>query len=53
MVTIEEAAHLFKVSKPTVYRWVKHYAIKSRIVDGVRYLDIDGLQHAYESLHSR
>ena len=51
MITINEAMKLFKVSRPTVYRWIKNYAIKSQSIDGVRYFDIDGLQHAYKLRH--
>jgi excisionase family DNA binding protein len=51
MVTIDEAMKLFKVSRPTVYRWIKRYAVKSYYDNGVRYFDIDGLQHAYKLRH--
>jgi excisionase family DNA binding protein len=51
VLTIDEAAKLFKVSKPTIYRWAQKDAIKTRIVDGVRYYDIDGLQSAFEKRH--
>jgi DNA-binding transcriptional MerR regulator len=53
MLTIDEAMKIFKVSRPTIYRWVKHYAVKSKSLDGVRYFDIDGLQHAHESRHTK
>lgn len=51
MLTINEAMKLFKVSRPTIYRWIRDYKVKSRTIDGVRYFDIDGLQHAYELRH--
>jgi len=53
MLTIEEAMKLFKVSRPTVYRWIKHHGVKSKIIDGVRYFDIDGLQNAHESRRAK
>ena len=53
MITIDEAMKLFKVSRPTIYRWIKHYGIKAKSIDGVRYFDIDGLQHAHESRHGK
>ena len=53
MLTIDEAMKIFKVSRPTIYRWIKHYAVKSKSIDGVRYFDIDGLQHAHESRHGK
>jgi excisionase family DNA binding protein len=52
VLTIEEAAQIFKVSKPTIYRWAKQDKIKSRIVNGIRYYDIDGLQNAFEKRHT-
>lgn len=51
MITIDEAMKLFKVSRPTVYRWIQRYKIKSYSDGGVRYFDIDGLQNAYKLLH--
>ena len=49
MITIDEAMKLFKVSRPTVYRWIKHYTVRSKVIDGVRYFDIDGLQNAFQT----
>jgi len=53
MLTIDEAMKLFKVSRPTIYRWIKHYGVKSKVINGVRYFDIDGLQNAHESRHAK
>jgi excisionase family DNA binding protein len=52
VLTLEEAAQVFKVSKPTIYRWAKQDKVKSRIVNGIKYYDIDGLQNAFEKRHS-
>ena len=51
MLTLEEAAQVFKVSKPTIYRWAKQDQVKYRFVNGIKYYDIDSLQNAYEKRH--
>ena len=51
VITIDEAMKIFKVSRPTVYRWIKRYKIKSYTDGGIRYFDIDGLQNAHKLRH--
>ena len=51
MLTLKEAMKVFKVSQPTIYRWVKQDKIKSKIIGGARYYDIDDLQNAYQKRH--
>lgn len=52
MLTIKEAIRLYKVSQATLYRWIKQDGIKSKMIGGARYFDIDDLQNAYEKRHT-
>jgi DNA-binding transcriptional MerR regulator len=52
VLTIEEAAKLFKVSKPTIYRWIAQDEISYRIINDIKHFDIDQLQNAYQIRHS-
>lgn len=51
MLNLKEAMQIFKVSQATIYRWAKQDKIKSKIIGGARYYDIDDLQNAYEKRH--
>jgi len=51
VLTLQEAAKLFKVSKPTIYRWVAQDEISYQIINGIKHFDIDELQNAYQIRH--
>lgn len=51
MLTIKEAARLYKVSIPTIYRWIQQDKITKQVQLGVVYYSVDALQKAYESRH--
>jgi DNA-binding transcriptional MerR regulator len=51
VLTLKEAMQVFKVSQATIYRWAKQDGIKSKIIGGARYYDIDDLQNAYLQRH--
>lgn len=51
MLTLLEATKVFKVSVPTMYRWIKQDTIPYKIVDGTKHYNIDALQNAYEKRH--
>ena len=51
MLTLSEATKVFKVSVPTMYRWIKQDKIPHVVVNGKKHYDIDTLQNAYEKRH--
>lgn len=51
MLTLQEATKLFRVSVPTMYRWIAQDHIGYKIINGVKHYDIDSLQNAYEKRH--
>ena len=51
MLTLLEATKVFKVSVPTMYRWIKQDEIPYKVVAGKKYYNIDTLQNAYEKRH--
>ena len=53
MLTLLEATRVFKVSVPTMYRWIKQDAIAHKLVNGKKHYDIDTLQNAYEKRHGK
>jgi excisionase family DNA binding protein len=53
VLTLAEATKLFKVSVPTVYRWVKQDGIPYKVIGGVKHYNIDTLQNAYEKRHEK
>ena len=52
MLTLKEAMRLYKISQATIYRWIKQDRIKSKMIGGAKYFDIDDLQNAYEKRHT-
>ena len=53
MITLLEATKIFKVSVPTVYRWIKQDQIPFRYYDGTKVYNLDALQNAYENRRSK
>jgi hypothetical protein len=53
VITLLEATQIFKVSVPTVYRWIKQDSISYRYYDGMKVYDLDALQNAYEKRRSK
>jgi predicted site-specific integrase-resolvase len=51
VLTLLEATKVFKVSVPTMYRWIKQDIIPYKVVNGTKYYNIDALQNAYEKRH--
>ena len=52
MLTVEEAAKMYRVSLQTIYRWVREDNIKVKYELGYRFIDVDGLENAYNSRHN-
>ena len=53
MITLLEATKIFKVSVPTVYRWIKQDSITYRYYNGMKVYELDALQNAYEKRRSK
>lgn len=49
MLTIKEASKMFKVSVPTIYRWILQDRISYKTELGQKFVDLEGLQKAYDS----
>ena len=53
MLTLLEATKIFKVSIPTMYRWISQDRISYKVMNGIKHYDIDTLQNAYEKRHGK
>lgn len=51
VLTLLEATQVYKVSVPTMYRWIKQDAIPYKVMNGKKHYEIDALQNAYEKRH--
>ena len=51
VIDLESAAKIYKVSKATIYRWIKDDKIKSMRYNGKKHYDLDALQKAHDSRH--
>ena len=51
LIDLASAAKIYKVSKATIYRWVKDDKIKSMRYNGKKHYDLDALQQAHDSRH--
>jgi pyruvate,water dikinase len=49
---IIEAAKMYRVSLQTVYRWIREDGIKVKYELGYRFIDVDGLENAYNKRHN-
>jgi hypothetical protein len=53
VLTLLEATKVFKVSVPTIYRWINQDSISYKVINGIKHYDIDTLQNAYEKRHMK